>query len=203
MAAANFMFVINFELWDIKVCVHFYRASLNKTISGFIKINTVGYERSLQFVRYNNIVYETGNCLNFLKMNEGELSVKKRKYSDEFLKYGFTCTCTSIVVEGIEIPQCVICNDVLLAESMKPNKLKRHFYTKHQNFSDKDVQYFKNKADGVKKGRLDASTVSRQLVYGHFVYDTSSTDISSTDISSTMTFLTTIEAGVMKHILNQ
>jgi len=40
--------------------------------------------------------------------------------------------------------------------------------------------------------------VSRQLVYGHFVYDTS-----STDISSTMTFLAEIEAGVMKRILYQ
>jgi len=40
--------------------------------------------------------------------------------------------------------------------------------------------------------------VSRQLVYGHFVYDTSSTDISSTDISFTMTFLAEIEAAVMK-----
>src|SRR6218665_1338805 len=47
------------------------------------------------------------------------------------------------------------------------------------------------------------SWVSRQLVYGHFVYDTSSTDISSTDISSTMTFLAEIEAGVMKRILYQ
>src|SRR6218665_741270 len=45
--------------------------------------------------------------------------------------------------------------------------------------------------------------VSRQLVYGHFVYDTSSTDISSTDISSTMTFLAETEAGVMKRILYQ
>src|SRR6218665_88185 len=152
MAAANVMFVIHFELWDIKVCVHFYRASLNKTISGFIKINTVGYGRSSYFVKYNNKVYETGNYLNFPKMNEGELSVKKTKYSDEFLKYGFT----SIVVAGIEKPQCVICIDVLSAESMKRNKLKRRFDTKHQNFSDKDVQYFKNKADGVKKGRLDA-----------------------------------------------
>src|SRR6218665_979034 len=44
----------------------------------------------------------------------------------------------------------------LSAESMKSNKLKRNFDTKHQNFSDKDVQYFKNKADGVKKGKLDA-----------------------------------------------
>src|SRR6218665_3208599 len=50
--------------------------------------------------------------------------------------------------------------------------------------------------------------ISRQLVYGHFIYDTSSTDISSTDISSTdisstdisstMTFVAEIEAGVMK-----
>src|SRR6218665_3945102 len=45
--------------------------------------------------------------------------------------------------------------------------------------------------------------VSRQLVYRHFVYDTSSTDILSTDISSTMTFLAEIEAGVMKRILYQ
>jgi len=45
--------------------------------------------------------------------------------------------------------------------------------------------------------------VSRQLIYGHFVYDTSSTDISSTYISSSMTFLAEIEAGVMKRILSQ
>src|SRR6218665_291830 len=40
--------------------------------------------------------------------------------------------------------------------------------------------------------------VSRQLVYGHFVYDTS-----STDISSSMTFVAEIEAGVMKRKLCQ
>jgi len=40
--------------------------------------------------------------------------------------------------------------------------------------------------------------VSRQLVYGHFVYDTS-----STDISSTVTFLAEIEPAVMKRILYQ
>ena len=47
--------------------------------------------------------------------------------------------------------------------------------------------------------------VSRQLVYGHFVYDTSSIDISSTDIlsSMTLTFLAEIKAGVMKRILYQ
>src|SRR6218665_866741 len=56
---------------------------------------------------------------------------------------------------------------------------------------------------GIKVGCLHLIMVSRQLVYRHFVYYTSSTDISSTDISSTMTFLAEIEAGVMKRILYQ
>ena len=85
-------------------------------------------------------------------MNQRETSVRKRKYSEEFLKYGFTF----IVAAGIEKPQCVICNEVMSAESMKPNKLKRHFDSKHPNYAGKDVQYFKNKADGVKKSRLDS-----------------------------------------------
>ena len=78
-------------------------------------------------------------------------SIRKRKYSEEFLKYGFTF----IVDAGIEKPQCVICNDIISTESMKPNKMKRHFDAKNSNFVGKDVQYFKNKADGVKKNRLD------------------------------------------------
>ncbi|KAM4749061.1 zinc finger BED domain-containing protein 5-like [Rhinophrynus dorsalis] len=84
-------------------------------------------------------------------MDHGEKNVKIRKYSDEFLKYGFTY----IVAAGIEKPQCVICTEVLLAESMKPNKLKRHFDSKHPSFASKDIQYFKYKDDGVKKSRLD------------------------------------------------
>src|SRR6218665_2971171 len=87
-------------------------------------------------------------------MNEGELSVKKRKYSDEFLKHDFT----SIVVAGIEKPQCVICNDVLSAESMKPNKLKCHFDTKHQNFSDKDYSILETKLMASRKADLMRET---------------------------------------------
>ena len=75
-----------------------------------------------------------------------ETSIRKRKCSEEFLKYGFTF----IVEAGIEKPQCVICNKIMLTESMNPNKMKRHFDAKHPNFAGKDVQYFKNKADGVK-----------------------------------------------------
>ena len=47
----------------------------------------------------------------------------KRAYSDDYLKFAFT----SIVTEGIEKRQCVICLRVLSAESMKPFQLKRHF----------------------------------------------------------------------------
>ena len=80
-------------------------------------------------------------------MMNRETSIRKRKYSEEFLKHGFTF----IVEAGIEKPQCVICNEIMSAESMKPNKIKRHFDAKYPNFAGKDVQYFKNKADGVKK----------------------------------------------------
>jgi len=47
------------------------------------------------------------------------------------------------------------------------------------------------------------SSVSRQLVYGHFIYDNWSTDISTTDISSTTSDETntiSIEAGLMQGI---
>ena len=66
----------------------------------------------------------------------------------------------------------------------------------------KDFQRLASRA--LEEEQLGRGTnVSRQLVYGHFVYDTSSTDISSTDISSTVTFLAEMEAGVMKRILYQ
>ena len=84
-------------------------------------------------------------------MMNRETSIRKGKYSEEFIKYGFTF----IVEAGIEKPQCVICNKIMSAELMKPNKMKRNFDAKHPNFAGKDVQYFKNKADGVKKSRLD------------------------------------------------
>lgn len=80
-----------------------------------------------------------------------EKNVKKRKYSEEFLQYGFT----SIITAGIEKPQCVICCEVLSAESMKPNKLRCHFDSKHPSFASKDTDYFRSKADGLKKASLD------------------------------------------------
>ncbi|BFZ03436.1 hypothetical protein BsWGS_06475 [Bradybaena similaris] len=78
-------------------------------------------------------------------------NVKKRKYSEDFLQYGFT----SIITAGIVKPQCVICCEVLSAESMKPNKLKRHFDSKHPSFTGNDTNNFRSKADRLKNARLD------------------------------------------------
>ncbi|KAK1346479.1 hypothetical protein QTO34_000335 [Cnephaeus nilssonii] len=86
-----------------------------------------------------------------MTMDHVEKNIKKRKYSEDFLQYGFT----SIITAGIEKPQCVIYCEVLSAESMKPNKLKRHFDSKHLSFAGKDTNCFRSKADGLKKARLD------------------------------------------------
>ncbi|GFX41180.1 SCAN domain-containing protein 3 [Trichonephila clavipes] len=53
--------------------------------------------------------------------------IKSRKYSHEYLNFGFTIT----ELNGEEKPLCVICSKILAADSVKPNKLKRHFETLH------------------------------------------------------------------------
>ena len=77
----------------------------------------------------------------------------KRAYSDDYLKFGFT----SILTEGIEKPQCVICLKVLSAESMKPFQLRRHFEKEHPTYKDRDVSFFQRKSDSAKKSRLDTT----------------------------------------------
>jgi hypothetical protein len=51
----------------------------------------------------------------------------------------------------------VICCEVLANESFKVNKLIRHLKTKHDSLADRDTEFFKRKAEIVKKTRLDNS----------------------------------------------
>ncbi|GFY09209.1 protein FAM200B [Trichonephila clavipes] len=67
--------------------------------------------------------------------------IKSRKYSQEYLNFGFTIT----EVNGEEKPLCVICSKILAADSMKPNKLKRHFETLHGEFINKPREFFESK----------------------------------------------------------
>ena len=52
------------------------------------------------------------------------MSIKKRKYNETYLGYGFT----SIVVNNEERPQCVLCSKVLSNDSMRPAKLIQHLH---------------------------------------------------------------------------
>ncbi|KAG7167071.1 Zinc finger BED domain-containing protein 5-like 6, partial [Homarus americanus] len=65
---------------------------------------------------------------------------KRRKHSEDYLNIDFT---TVLADNGVEKPQCVLCDVVLSAESMKPSELKRHLETKHLEHAEKDLEFFK------------------------------------------------------------
>jgi hypothetical protein len=84
---------------------------------------------------------------------------KLRKYDESYLFFGFT----SVVINGEERPQCVLCLSVLAADGMKPNKLKRHLETKHSEMKNKPQEYFRRKLDDVRiqqKAYVSTRTVS-------------------------------------------
>ena len=77
-------------------------------------------------------------------------SIKKRKYNKSYLQYGFTYTC----INNEHRPVCLICNESLASESMKPIKLKRHLTTRHASYAEKPLMYFERLLQSVNKQRL-------------------------------------------------
>ena len=75
----------------------------------------------------------------------------KRKFSHDYIKYGFT----SIHDSGEEKSQCVLWYKILGNHSLRPPKL--HLEHKHKN-----AKFFKRKKACVKRQRLDASGAFRQ-----------------------------------------
>lgn len=61
-----------------------------------------------------------------------------RKYDENYLSF---CFCAH-EEEGVVVPQCVVCGELLANESLKPSKLKRHLETKHFNLKGKSLNYF-------------------------------------------------------------
>ena len=80
------------------------------------------------------------------------MSIKKRKYDESNLQYGFA----SIVVNNKERPQCVLCNNVLSNDSMRPAKLRQHLHNVHSHSKDKDKIYFERQSKALQKMRMDA-----------------------------------------------
>ncbi|XP_007948276.1 protein FAM200B [Orycteropus afer afer] len=73
--------------------------------------------------------------------------VSSRRYNDDYLKYGFI-KCEKLFEN--DRPQCVICNNILANESLKPSKLKRHLETQHAELTDKPLEYFQRKKKDIK-----------------------------------------------------
>ena len=71
-------------------------------------------------------------CFNKIIME----SAKKRKYNEDYIKYGFRF----ILKDGQELPQCVVCCKVLFDGSMKPSFLKRHLSGCHPDLATKEQQ---------------------------------------------------------------
>ncbi|XP_077966629.1 zinc finger BED domain-containing protein 5-like [Styela clava] len=72
----------------------------------------------------------------------------------KFLEFGFT----SINDHGVAKPQCVLCYAVLSNESLKENKLKRHFETKHPQYVEKNRIYFQHREAELKRSRFCSAT---------------------------------------------
>ena len=77
--------------------------------------------------------------------------IRERPYQDKFLEVGFYF----VMEKGIQKPQCVLCYEVLSSESMKLNKLERHFKSKHATYKDRDHAFFERKLAVLKGTRLD------------------------------------------------
>ncbi|GFV09835.1 zinc finger BED domain-containing protein 5 [Trichonephila clavipes] len=84
--------------------------------------------------------------------------IKPRKYSQEYLNFGFTIT----EVNGEEKPLGVIFSKILAADSMKPNKLQRHFETLHA-IEIVETMFGDNFAKELQSIPLSNDTVSRRI----------------------------------------
>lgn len=77
------------------------------------------------------------------------MSKKIRKWSDQYVQYGFTCITER---DGSEHPQCMICNAKLSNSSLAPAKLKEHFLQLHGDGKYKNTTLTEFKA---KRARFD------------------------------------------------
>ncbi|UYV70257.1 FAM200A [Cordylochernes scorpioides] len=63
----------------------------------------------------------------------------KRKYVEDYLKYGFIPS-----VNDPSLPFCLTCQKTLSNETMVPSKLLRHIETNHREQMNNPISYFEN-----------------------------------------------------------
>jgi hypothetical protein len=85
---------------------------------------------------------------------EEEKMSKKRKYSEDYVKFGFTCYLDR---DGTEKPQCFFCAKVLCNDN-RPAKLREHFVLVHPGNSGNSLKQ--------KKARFHSSSTFPKLGFG-------------------------------------
>ncbi|XP_051950665.1 zinc finger BED domain-containing protein 5-like [Xyrauchen texanus] len=71
---------------------------------------------------------------------------KCRQYSVEYIRYGFIPSPTNI-----QLPMCLLCQQVFSNEAMKPSRLKEHLTKIHPDKASKDAAYFQNLKEQLSK----------------------------------------------------
>ena len=79
------------------------------------------------------------------------MNLKKRKYSETYIKFGFTFT----INNGLDLPVCVLCQKSFGNDLVKPSLLTRHLERAHPKFKDKGLDFFKHRESMFKKQCLD------------------------------------------------
>ena len=141
----------------------------------------VCYTKSLQL---KNLIFLNIFIVNFAME-------KKGKCVEKHIIIGLT----SLLKNGAERTQCVLCNTVLSAESMQPLELKRHLETKHCQHTKEDATYFCHDETQQKRQRLDnAGSFHQQNVEKNSSSSQQSMHCSTESLSCTCTFdfLTTV-----------
>lgn len=83
---------------------------------------------------------------------------RKRTYSEAFLQYGFV----NMPDSSGDRPQCVLCYKVLINESLKPGKLKKHLVKCHPGNASQSVTYFQQKANNLKAVKFGKTGLASQ-----------------------------------------
>ena len=79
--------------------------------------------------------------------------MSKRKFSDDYIKYGFTSVFDCEEEKG----QCMLCYKILGCHFLRPSKLMLHLEKVHPEHKHKNAEFFKRKKACVKRQCLNAS----------------------------------------------
>ena len=105
-------------------------------------VKTIQQNASAENVEKADEVEQMSNIGNTKLSSDKSASIstsrRKRKYNQTFVRYGFTF----ITENDEQRSQCLLSNEVLANESLKPTKLRRHLDTKRDSYSNKPVTFF-------------------------------------------------------------